>query len=299
MPARVLARGMAVDTTAEIHEHEAEGWQRGLYDDVKVTFRAPVVNWIFRTLLANEPAATRYLWGQVKPLFETEACLSAVDEHRGAVRVRTDPDRLAAADLDLAPGEFRELQGQLATFDAVVPRLSVLFEVADRGLQGDLEPSGDPAPAATRPHGRPGVPADRRPPTMATVADSESALPETVSAVRSLHGLEEGLPSVYRCLAQWPDAFRAIWGAAAPELRSEGFRTATEQTADVAERAVTGAAYAPRLAPADFAAVGLEDEAIAGLRDLFAEFNRGAVETVLPAVHVLAAAVGAGSGSAT
>ena len=35
---------MALDTTAQVYDHEATGWQRGLCDDVKRTFRAPFVN---------------------------------------------------------------------------------------------------------------------------------------------------------------------------------------------------------------------------------------------------------------
>lgn len=287
---------MSIDTDAELHDHEAEGWQAGLYADVRQTFRAPIVNWIFRTLVANEPAATRYLWGQVKPLFTTAACLAFVEDHQTAVRSAVDPPRVSRADLELDPAEFRELQGQLATFDAVVPRLALLFEVADRSLGGEPpEAADDPAPAATQPHGRTATPPDRRPPTMATVADSRAALPETIEHITAFHGLEDGLPSVYRCLAQWPDALRATWATAEPALESAAFEAATDRTATVTEQALGETAYTPRLAPADFERLGLDGERIDALASLFAEFNRGAIETVLPAVHVFAGALDAES----
>jgi len=54
---------MALDTTAQVYDHKATGWQRGLYDDVKRTVRAPFVSWIFRTAMANEPAFLRCAWG--------------------------------------------------------------------------------------------------------------------------------------------------------------------------------------------------------------------------------------------
>jgi hypothetical protein len=287
---------MTIDTSAEVHERDAEGWERGLYADVQRTFRAPVVNWIFRTLVANEPAATRYLWGQVKPLFQTRACAVAVDAHREAVRSRVDPPHLGRERLGLAPAEFRELQGQLATFDAVVPRLSLLFAAADLGLQGEsLAADEEVAPAATRPHGRSGIPPARRAPTMASVGDSEAAVPAVVADVRSFHGFDDELPSVYRCLAQWPDAFRETWDAVAPDLRSDDFEAATDRCGDVAATAVREAAYTPRLAPADFERLGLDGADIEGLQALFATFNRGPVASVLPAVHVLAAALDAES----
>ncbi len=284
---------MAIDTSNERAAHEATGWERGLYDDIKTTFRAPVVNWIWRTLIANEPRATRYIWGQVKSLFETQACLEYVREHRRTIREAVETPNLDPSQLSMQPAEYRELQGQLRTFDAVVPRLSLLFEVADRCLGGEgLTPSTSPNPSATMPHSLTHVPEVRRPPTMASVPTAEERLPETIHAIRTFHGLNDGLPSVYRCLVQWPNPAATMWEQVAPVLRSQDFRESTDRTLELVDTVLDETAYVPQLAPDDFKAIGCSRETVEDLQALFAEFNRGAIETVLPAVHVYAEAVG-------
>jgi hypothetical protein len=53
-------------------------------------------------------------------------------------------------------------------------------------------------------------------------------------------------------------------------------------------------AYTPRLSPGDLRNVGFDDSVIEDVQALFREFNRGAVETVLPTLPVYAATVDAG-----
>ncbi|MFC6990233.1 halocarboxylic acid dehydrogenase DehI family protein [Haloplanus sp. GCM10025708] len=147
-----------MDTSRQLYEREATGWKRGLYDDVQHTFRAPIVNWIFRTLTANEPEFTRYLWGQVKPMFETAAfgryTISYRDSVLSAVEDRHDLPVYRRETVGLSPAEYREAGAQLATFDVVIPRLAVLFETVDRLLQGGdvgTSPATDRAAAAPMP----------------------------------------------------------------------------------------------------------------------------------------------------
>lgn len=285
-----------MDTTEQRYLAEATDWERGLYDDIQATFRAPIVNWIWRTLVANEPAFTRYLWGQVKPAFQTEAfggfsfayrdtVLSAIEE--------SDHDIPAyrREHLDVPAGEFGTLRPELETFDVVIPRLAALFEVADRSLQGErVGGSSEPGKSATAPlpawvdHGR------GTEPTMAAFDALPEEAEETVEAVQAFHGLDEGLPSIYRCLLQWPDAFTTIWSDLEPVFESAAFDDACEEVGALAGDYVDSLAYTPRLTPDDLRAQGFDDETIDGLADLFAEFNRGAIETVLPAIPPLATA---------
>jgi hypothetical protein len=282
-----------MDTSAQLYEHEATGWRAGVYDDVKRTFRAPVVNWIFRTSMANEPEFTRYAWGQVKPLFGTRGFARFSVRYRDAVLSElSDRPAYRRVDTGLSPAEFAELRGQLATFDVVAPRLAVLFETVDRALHGD--PVGD-APtderAATRPF-PPWLDADRgRPPTM--VDAPPETLDATVDDVREFHGLEGDLPSIYRCLAQWPPFLDTLWSDVEPVVEDPAFDRACERTSELVSEFVAGAPYTPRLAPADLRDLGLADDAIDGVQRLFRQFNAGAVETVLPALSLYAASVDA------
>lgn len=298
-----------MDTDRQLYESEASGWRRGVYEDVQTTFRAPVVNWIFRTLMANEPEFTRYLWGQVKPTFETrafgrysvayrDAVLSAVEGGDGEGGDDKDADdanhsplpAYRRADLDLGPAEFRELRGQVATFDVVGPRLAELFEVVDRSLQGEsVGDDPDDSAAATEP-----LPdwldRDRGlSPTMVEPDAVPEEVADTVEGMRAFHGLDEGLPSIYRCLAQWPAYLRTAWDDLEPTMESAQFERACERASEETDAFVDSIPYAPRLSPDDLRTFGMDDEAVSELQDLFETFNRGPIETVLPALHVYAA----------
>jgi hypothetical protein len=130
-----------MDTDEQLYELDARGWQRGVYDDIKRTFRAPIVNSIFRLAMANEPAFLRYAWGQVKPVFETRAFAHLSVRHRddvlGAMETGEPLPAYRPRDVDLEPAAYRELRGQLATYDVVAPRLAVLFETMDQALHDE------------------------------------------------------------------------------------------------------------------------------------------------------------------
>lgn len=283
-----------MDTSAQLYETDATGWKRGLYDDVRETFRAPIVNWIFRTTMANYPEFLRYAWAQVKPVFETrafaaytvayrDAVLSAVEAGSGAIPV------YRRSDVDVAPAEFAELRGQVGAFDVVAPRLAVFFEVMDRGLHG--EPLGE-RPASGRAATAPfpdWLDADRgRPPTMVPTEEVPPAAEDAVAAIQGFHGIDEGLPSVYRCLAQWPGYLDRAWGDLAPVLDGDGFDDAVERADDVVGEHVDRIPYSPRLAPEDLRGLGLDDGTVEDVQGLFRAFNTGAIETVIPALPVFA-----------
>lgn len=287
-----------MDTSRELFVEDATGWRRGLYDDVRATFRAPVVNWIFRTLVANEPDAARYLWGQLKPLFDTLGLAEFVVEYRDAVvsTLAAGPGvpSLDAGALGMDDVERAALQAQLATFDAVVPRLAVLFATVDGALSGTLPAPDEPSYAATAPFPASMAREDLEAPTMVGLDAIPAAGAGTVAAVRAFHGFDEGLPSVYRCLLQWPDAFSTLWAEIGPALEHEAFEDATAAGERRVDAFLAGRAYDPRIDPGDLRDVGVVDDTIDALRTLFADFRRGPVRTVLPAVAVLAAVVGAG-----
>ena len=285
-----------MDTDQQLHELDARGWQRGVYDDIKRTFRAPIVNWIFRTTMATEPQLLRYAWGQIKPIFETRAFARLTVRYRDAVLEPLEADAALPAyrpgAVDLEPAAYRELRGQLATYDIVAPRLAVLFETMDRALHDDPV-GGDPAEdrAATAPF--PGwLDRDRgRDPTL--LEDVPEDLGETVDAIRTFHGFDEQLPSIYRTLAQWPPFLQRMWADVQPRLESDAFESGCDRTDELVDAFVDGTPYRPRLAPADLDDAGFDPDTVAAIQDLFRQFNTGPVETVLPALPVFAATVDA------
>lgn len=282
-----------MDTSKQLYEHEATGWKRGLYEDVKHTFSAPIVNWIFRTTMANHPQFVRHMWGQVKPAFQTRAFGRVSIEYRDAIlrAVETDHDLpvFRREDIDVSPAEYAELRRQLATFDVVAPRLAVLFELVDRSLSGGAVGTNPGESVATTEPLSAHLDRDRgAPPTLEAVDEPPGNLAPTVRAIKSFHGLEGGLPSVHRCLAQWPGYLQPAWHDLEPTLRSEAFSRGCADARASVEEYVESLPYVPRLDDETLRSRGLDDEAIDALGSLFEEFNRGAIETVVPSIHVFA-----------
>ncbi|WP_224449790.1 halocarboxylic acid dehydrogenase DehI family protein [Haloprofundus salilacus] len=287
-----------MDTSAQLYESEATGWKRGLYEDVKGTFRAPFVNWIFRTAMANEPALLRYAWGQVNPVFGTRAFGEFATAYRDeilSVDTEFDLPSYRRETLGVRPPEYRELRGQLATFDVVAPRLLVLFELMDRALHDEpvgVEP--DESRSATEP-----LPSwlDRgrgAPPTMVGADDVPDQLDDTLDSLRRYHGLDDSLPSIYRCLAQWPEYLSTAWRDLEPVLESEAFADARAGGDERVGAFVDATPYRPRLDSETLRKLGFESESIEGMQSLFAGFNDDPVRSVVATLPVWAATVDAG-----
>lgn len=275
----------------------SDGLETGVYDDIKTTFRAPIVNWIFRVSVANHSAFLRYAWAQVKPAFQTRAFGRFSVEYRDRVLSTMegayDLPVYRREEIDVSSAEYGELRGQIATFDVVAPRLAVLFELVDRGLHG--RPIGaefDPTRAASAP--LPGwLDRDRgRPPTMIAFDDVPDDLQPVVRSLQEFHGLDTDLPSIYRCLAQWPELLDALWTDLEPALTADAFRTTCEELEALIDDYVDSLPYTPQLAPAVLENQGLAGEAIDDLQELFRSFNTGPIETVLPVLALAAHAVG-------
>lgn len=287
-----------MDTNKQLYETDATGWKRGLYDDIKWTFRAPIVNWIFRTTIANYPEFCRYAWGQVKPVFETarfgRLSVTYRDTVLSSLEAETSVPTYRCGELDVSPAEYGELQGQLATYDIVAPRLAVLFELVDRALHGD--PIGTD-PEKTREAMSPLPPwldADRgRPPTMTAFDETPAELDDVVPVIQSFHGLEDGLPSIYRTLAQWPRYLVPVWDDLEPILRDDSFSTAVDDARASVSEFVDGVPFTPKLGPKQLARRGIDEEAVSELQTLFRDFNQGPIKTVVPALPVYAATVDA------
>lgn len=287
-----------MDTSEQLYEPDATGWQRGLYERIKDTFRAPFVNWIFRTGVANHPEFVRYLWGQVEPVFRTEAFARFTVAYRdavlGAAEDRTELPRYRCETLGVRPGEYRQLQGQLATFDVVGPRLAVLFALVDRVLSGDTigtDTPDDPAVLAPFPDH---VDGDRGlSPTMAAFAETPARLDATVAEIRSFHDLDEGLPSIYRCLVQWPAYLDTAWAELEPLRTGGAFEPITGAARAEVSAFVASTPFRPQLSPDALRGAGFEDAVVEDVTALFGEFNGAVADTVLPMLPILAATVGA------
>jgi len=287
-----------MDTSKQLYEIEASGWKRGVYDDIRATFRAPIVNWIWRTTMANYPAFCRYLWSQVKPLFETKGFARFSIRYRDTVlstlEAAVEVPRYRRTDIGVSPAEYTELRGQLATFDIVAPRLAVLFRVANRALNGESVGADRGTDRATTAPFPSWLDADRgRTPSMVPADEFDAAISETVSDLQEFHGFDDGLPSIYRCLAQWPALFNRLWDDLGPVLQHEPYATACDRASDRTDAFVDTVPYTPALAPATLRRQGFDDELVTDVQALFREFDQRALDDVIPGLHLWAATVDA------
>lgn len=285
-----------MDPSEQLYESEAEGWQRGLYESIKRTFRAPFINWIFRTTVANYPEFVRYTWGQIKTVFETEAFARYSIAYRdGILKAAEDHATIPAyrrETIDIAPAEYNQLRGQLATFDVVAPRLAVLFALLDRSLSGGpvgTDPPDDPATLAPFPEH---IDRDRGiAPTMIAFDATPDRLDDTVAAIQEFHDLDEGLPSIYRCLAQWPPYLETAWEDLAPVREPATFDSVSDAARAEVTSFVESIRYQPQLSPDALQRAGFEESTIEDVADLFAQFNGSIADTVLPMLPIYAATV--------
>lgn len=287
-----------MDRSEQLYEMAATGWQRGVYDDVRATFRAPIVNWIWRTTMANYPDFCRYLWSQVKPVFETKAFARFSVRYRetvlSAIESEVEIPTYRRSELGVTPAEYTELRGQLATFDVVAPRLAVLFRMTNRALHDEPVGASRGTDRATTAPFPAWLDAGRgREPSMVSTEEFGDDISETATQFQRFHGFDDGLPSIYRCLAQWPALFNTLWADLGPVLESETFETACDRANARTDAFVDSVPYSPRLGPDALDAQGFDEELVADVQQLFREFDEGALDDVIPGLHLWAATVDA------
>lgn len=253
------------------------------------TLRAPIVNSIWRTVVANVPELAPYVWGQMKPAFETREFAAFTVAFRDRVLSPVDDDlpQYTAADVDLQPAEFTELREQLATFDVVAPRLVVAFSLLDRMIRDGSVGTGQADESGTAPFPS-WLDAGRgRAPDMLPQPEARAAMPDHLA-----REFGEMVPSIYRCLAHWPSYLDRVSADLQPVTDAPVYRDARQDGFALAETYLDRLPYTPRIDPDGLAEQGADRETIEALRDMIELFVSGG-ETILPLLHVHAATVGA------
>jgi hypothetical protein len=279
-----------MDSTEQVYASEATGWQRGLYEDIERT--TGLVGSIWRTLTYHEPRFARYAWGQIKPVFGTREFAAFSVAFRDTFLSAAEPDLPGydAADVDLDPGEYAALRGQLARNDFLAPRYYVTQHLLAHRLDGEpvgTEPAGEaataPAPEwATRVRGQPL--------TLLPQDEARARIPGSPYVVPGEFG--EMVPSEYRCIAQWPAFLERAWADLEPITGTDEFGTAIERSHSLVDTFFGRLQYTPKLAPDTLASMGFDEGTIAELGDLFETFKAGG-RGVIPLSPLYAATVDA------
>lgn len=118
---------------------------------------------------------------------------------------------------------------------------------------------------------------------------------ETVAAIQNFHGYEESLPSIYCCTAQWPGFLGTDWDDLSPVLEDNAFKELHDDAYGLVEDYARTIPYHPQISPDQMKRIEFAEDEIGGTKDLFTEFNRGAIaaQTVVPFLNILASMVDA------
>jgi hypothetical protein len=280
-----------MDQTEQLYESEATGWQRGLYEDIART--TGFVGSIWRTLMYHEPRFLRYAWGQLAPAFRTREFAALDIALRDTLVSATEPDlpRYTLDDVDLAPGEFAELRGQLRCYDFAIARYAVAFEIMERRLDGRPVGTDPPTEAGTAPVPEWLDPDRGREPKVLPNDEAREIVRGVVPESHS-GGFGEMVPTGYRSWARFPSYLERVWADIEPIVDAEAFETAREDAYSLIETYVDRLPYTPQVDPETLAGMGFDEGTVEELWELFATFERGGRRFV-PLVPVYAATVDA------
>ncbi len=261
------------DPIAAVTEREARGEIADLYQDIRVTLGAPVVNLIWRHLATVE-GGLRWAWDAVKPLYVDGSVAGQARALVGSLTLPRLPRLPAEVLTSLGIGETERIQiGRvLAAYDRTNPmNWLALSALTGAGPASACPPRDDDEDRAL-------PTADDTPPTANTalapleplppLLDATAMPPHVAALVARLNGLGALDPrvlqaSMYRHLAHWPGLLALTWSLLEPlhadgRLREAAMgveRSARVRLATLASRAAASRPHpAAQAALADFLA---------------------------------------------
>lgn len=80
--------------------------------------------------------------------------------------------------------------------------------------------------------------------------------------------------------------FNTLWEDLGPVLESDTFQTACACADECTDAFVDATPYSPRLDPDSLRTLGFDDDLITDVQELFREFDEGAIDDVLPGLHL-------------
>ena len=225
-----INRGMElVSGLSEIMPDEADDQVRLIYEDIKNTFRVPIVNFFFR-VLANYPSYLVPAWNGFSPCLRTMKFERVADDLRSAALLESVPD---SAGLQW-PSEA-DLSSIRAFTDTIHYLLPKLLLVATAFHQ-DLITSGGifgRDTAARAEEITPGIAAGTASIPMVSPGGPGEMLRMIFEDIKERHGHPE-VATYYRSLGHWPGFLLGVWERIKPLVRSPKYmekkRTLLEQT---------------------------------------------------------------------
>src|SRR5918994_54139 len=131
-----------VSRLPEIMPDQADDKIRPIYEDIKNTFRVPVVNFFFR-VLANYPSYLISAWNNFSPCLRTIKLERAADRLRSAALLEPAPN---SSDLDLPPAaDLSRIRSFTDTIHYLLPKLLLVATAFHEGFTRNFPASGGDA----------------------------------------------------------------------------------------------------------------------------------------------------------
>lgn len=253
-------------TVAEVAEADAEGKVKKIYDDIKITFRVPIVNLVFR-VLATHPDYLELAWRALKPNVQTVYFETRADE----LRARAVEDVASLASPSQSATIPEDARPVLQVFHYVNPKL-VLAVAALRSATHGLQPKLMELPPDAKRQLATGVPNGLPEITMVDPEEAGDELRSVFNDIRSTLGLSV-INSDYRALARWPEYLTAAWHAWKPQVGSPGYRELERELRRMADNTVTALPFRMDLHPHTLRHAGLSESEIDAVQSSLRTFS--------------------------
>lgn len=256
---------------------EAAEAQRLLFEEVKATFRSPIVPLLVRHLAAVAPTYLERAWRELRPNLLTRAFEAQSDIIRAAAV------REAVAARAVPPGGFRGVLRSRAISTTVVDEIvravsaacyadpKFLLATTALDLALDNEPVGGAADLlpVEREAIPPGVPEEVA--DLPLIGDAEA--PGRILRLWSDLVATLGLPALtddLRAVSRWPDFLEAVWAAARPHTQRPG----VVRLGAMAEESARRLPFRITVGPAAVAQLGLSPAQSSDLARFVKELRR-------------------------
>lgn len=251
---------------AEVPEAGADAKIKGIYDDIKQTFRVPIVNLVFR-VLATHPDYLQIAWRNLKPNAQTLYFEERADELRALAAS-------VAAGFGQAPSPAPrdEVAPVLRVFHYVNPKL-LLAVGALRSATYGLQPKLMELPSDAKRQFSSGIPEGLTEINMVDPDTPDEHLAAIFADIKSTLGLSL-INSDYRALACWPDYLDSAWAALKPIVARPEYRQLQRDLRARTEEAVAAFPFRMDLYPHALRHSGLSEADIDAVQSTLDRFYR-------------------------
>jgi hypothetical protein len=262
----------AAHAASEVLEEHAEGDLKGIFEDIKRTFRVPMVSLVFGAL-ATRPDYLRVAWRQLHTNAQTLYFEEQADEiRRFAVASMSEIGELRT------PASDDGISQVLTVFHYVNPKILLAVSALRSSMLGQL-PRVSVLPTGQKRQVVPGTAPGMPQVTMVDQGAVDERLGRILGDIQSVSSTGM-VDSEYRALAAWPDYLEGAWLSVKPRLATQEYRRATRQLRWMADEAVLGFPFRMDASPHTLRHAGLSEQQIDSVRSLLDRFYRAASESV-------------------